>query len=104
VDWVALSFVQQPQDIEEIHDIIDSKVADGEFKPSIMAKIEKPSCFEGDNLERIVQLCDGIMVARGDVSFWFTRRRFFAYFVLDPLSTHFLFISQHHTARCRMSS
>jgi pyruvate kinase len=68
VDWVALSFVQQPQDIEEIHEIIDSKIADGEFKPSIMAKIEKPSCFEGDNLQRIVELCDGIMVARGDVS------------------------------------
>ena len=26
---------------------------------------EKPSCFEGDNLEKLVELCDGIMVARG---------------------------------------
>jgi pyruvate kinase len=32
-----------------------------------MAKIEKPSCFFGDNLEGIVDLCDGIMVARGDL-------------------------------------
>merc|ERR1712137_942697 len=32
-----------------------------------MAKIEKPSCFEGDNLKNIVDLCDGIMVARGDL-------------------------------------
>lgn len=32
-----------------------------------MAKIEKPSCFAGDSLERIVEICDGIMVARGDL-------------------------------------
>ena len=29
--------------------------------------IEKPSCFEGDTLERLVELCNGIMVARGDL-------------------------------------
>lgn len=67
VDWVALSFVQRPEDIEEIRDIINSKVPEGEFKPCVMAKIEKPSCFEGDSLERIVELCNGIMVARGDL-------------------------------------
>ena len=67
VDWVALSFVQQPSDIEEIRAIIDAKIPDGAFKPCVMAKIEKPSCFEGDNLERIIELCDGIMVARGDL-------------------------------------
>jgi pyruvate kinase len=67
VDWVALSFVQRPADIEEIREIIDGKVAEGEFKPSIMAKIEKPSCFDGDNLQNLVRLCDGVMVARGDL-------------------------------------
>jgi len=67
VDWVALSFVQKPDDILEIREIVDSKIPDGESKPSIMAKIEKPSCFEGDNLEKLVELCDGIMVARGDL-------------------------------------
>lgn len=67
VDWVALSFVQRPEDIEEIREIINSKVREGEFKPSIMAKIEKPSCFDGDNLQNLVRLCDGIMVARGDL-------------------------------------
>jgi len=67
VDWVALSFVQRPEDIVEIRSIIDEKTPPGAFKPAVMAKIEKPSCFFGDNLEQIVDLCDGIMVARGDL-------------------------------------
>ena len=67
VDWVALSFVQTPEDIKEIHALIDEKLPEGQFKPGIMAKIEKPSCFYDDNLERIVGLCNGIMVARGDL-------------------------------------
>lgn len=67
VDWVALSFVQRPEDIEEINDLIDKLLPEGMFKPAIMAKIEKPSCFVGDSLVKIVELCDGIMVARGDL-------------------------------------
>jgi pyruvate kinase len=67
VDWVALSFVQRPEDIVEIRGIIDSRIPEGSFKPCVMAKIEKPSCFDGDNLQRLVELCDGIMVARGDL-------------------------------------
>jgi len=67
VDWVALSFVQRPEDIEEIHALIDDKLPSGAFKPAVMAKIEKPSCFIGDALDNIVKLCDGIMVARGDL-------------------------------------
>jgi len=67
VDWIALSFVQRPQDIEEIQTLINDYSTDNEFKPAIMAKIEKPSCFVGDNLKEIVRLSDGIMVARGDL-------------------------------------
>lgn len=67
VDWIALSFVQRPQDIEEIHKLIDEKLPEGEFKPAVMAKIEKPSCFFDNNLAKIVELCNGIMVARGDL-------------------------------------
>lgn len=67
VDWVALSFVQKPEDIEEINALIDEKLPEGAFRPAVMAKIEKPSCFEGDNLHRLVKLCNGIMVARGDL-------------------------------------
>lgn len=68
VDWVALSFVQTPADIVEIHALIDEKLPAGAFKPAVMAKIEKPSCFLDDNLQQIVEKCEGIMVARGDVS------------------------------------
>jgi len=67
VDWIALSFVQRPADIEEILDLIDMKLPEGQFKPCVMAKIEKPSCFDGDNLGKLVALCNGIMVARGDL-------------------------------------
>ena len=58
VDWVALSFVQRPQDIEEARALVGDRAW-------LMAKLEKPSAI--DHLEAIVQLCDGIMVARGDL-------------------------------------
>ena len=58
VDWVALSFVQRPEDIEEARAIIGSRAW-------IMAKLEKPAAIE--HLDAIVALCDGIMVARGDL-------------------------------------
>lgn len=67
VDWIALSFVQTPADIEEMNAFIDEKLPEGVFRPAILAKIEKPSCFVGDNLEKLVSLCNGIMVARGDL-------------------------------------
>jgi len=71
VDWVALSFVQRPEDIMEIQHLIDqyfySNPITSGVRPHVMAKIEKPSCFEGDSLAKIVTLCDGIMVARGDL-------------------------------------
>lgn len=67
VDWVALSFVQRPEDIMEMKDLIDKHLPEGALCPSVMAKIEKPSCFLGNSLEKIVEECDGIMVARGDL-------------------------------------
>ncbi|KAL7533280.1 hypothetical protein ACHAWF_004440 [Thalassiosira exigua] len=67
VDWVALSFVQRPEDIVEIKRLIMEYNPIDAFPPHIMAKIEKPSCFFGDSLTQIVDLCDGIMVARGDL-------------------------------------
>lgn len=58
VDWVALSFVQRPEDLAEAKRLIAGRAA-------LMAKIEKPSAI--DNLSGIVELADAIMVARGDL-------------------------------------
>ena len=62
VDYVALSFVRYPQDIRQLREIIDKK-APG---TKIIAKIEKREAL--DNLEEIVSLSDGVMVARGDLA------------------------------------
>ncbi len=58
VDWVALSFVQRPDDIEELKGIVNGRAW-------VMAKLEKPAAIE--SLEEIVRISDGIMVARGDL-------------------------------------
>jgi pyruvate kinase len=63
VDWIALSFVQRPQDIVEIRRLILEHLPTATIRPHVMAKIEKPSCFDGDSLERIVELCKWIRVA-----------------------------------------
>ncbi|MFZ9752161.1 MAG: pyruvate kinase [Cyanobium sp.] len=61
VDWVALSFVRNPSDMEEIRELIRSH---GHATP-VVAKIEK---FEAiDSIDTILPLCDGVMVARGDL-------------------------------------
>ena len=61
VDWIALSFVRNPSDINEIKNIINNN---GHSIP-VVAKIEK---FEAiDQIDSILPLCDGVMVARGDL-------------------------------------
>lgn len=62
VDWIALSFVRTPQDLEDLQDLI-AKHSD--HKIPIVAKIEKPEAVE--NIDKIVAFCDGLMVARGDL-------------------------------------
>ncbi len=57
-DWIALSFVQRPEDVAEARELIGEKAA-------LMAKIEKPAAI--DRLSDIVALSDGVMVARGDL-------------------------------------
>lgn len=61
VDWIALSFVTQPQDILEIKELIASA---GKSVP-VIAKIEKHEAIE--QMDAILSLCDGVMVARGDL-------------------------------------
>jgi pyruvate kinase len=61
VDWVALSFVRNPQDVLEIRELIASR---GKNVP-VIAKIEKHEAIE--QMEAILSLCNGVMVARGDL-------------------------------------
>jgi pyruvate kinase len=62
VDWIALSFVRTPKDLEELADLIAKHSS---YKIPIIAKIEKPEAVE--NIDKIVAYCDGLMVARGDL-------------------------------------
>ncbi len=57
-DWIALSFVQRPEDVAEAREMIGDRA-------SLMAKIEKPAAV--DRLNDILALSDGVMVARGDL-------------------------------------
>lgn len=61
VDWVALSFVRNPQDVLEIKELIASQ---GKQVP-VIAKIEKHEAIE--QMDAILSVCDGVMVARGDL-------------------------------------
>jgi pyruvate kinase len=58
VDWIALSFVQRPEDVAEARRLIGGKAL-------LLAKIEKPAALE--RLEEILELADAVMVARGDL-------------------------------------
>jgi pyruvate kinase len=58
VDWVALSFIQRPDDIAEARKLVGTRAR-------LMAKIEKPQAFQ--RIEEIMDLADAIMVARGDL-------------------------------------
>jgi len=61
VDYISLSFVRQPQDIVDLRNVLKRSKAD----IKIIAKIEKPEALE--NIDNIIDLADGIMVARGDL-------------------------------------
>ncbi len=58
VDWVALSFVQRPEDLAEVRKIVRGRVA-------VLSKIEKPQAIT--HLAKIIELSDAVMVARGDL-------------------------------------
>ena len=61
VDFIALSFVRDAKDIDDVHAIMDEVG----IRLPVIAKIEKPQAVA--NLEEIVEAFDGIMVARGDL-------------------------------------
>src|SRR5439155_12046488 len=57
-DWIAFSFVQRPDDVAEGRKLVDGRAG-------IMVKLEKPSAIQ--RLPEIIELADGLMVARGDL-------------------------------------
>ncbi|MEO1702700.1 MAG: pyruvate kinase [Pseudomonadota bacterium] len=58
IDWVALSFVQRPEDLSEVRKLSRGRVA-------LLSKIEKPQAVE--RIDEIIELSDAVMVARGDL-------------------------------------
>ncbi|MEM6546310.1 MAG: pyruvate kinase [Pseudomonadota bacterium] len=59
VDWLALSFVQRPEDVLEARELI------GNRDVAVMVKVEKPAAV--NRFHEILDVVDGIMVARGDL-------------------------------------
>ena len=58
VDWIALSFVQRPEDVAEARRLIKGRAA-------VLIKLEKPAAIE--HLDELVEMTDAVMVARGDL-------------------------------------
>lgn len=57
-DWIALSFVQRPEDVAEARRLINGRAA-------VLIKLEKPAAV--DHLQELVEMTDAVMVARGDL-------------------------------------
>ncbi len=62
-DWVAISFVQKPEDIAEVRDFITERTS---HPIKIIAKIERPNAVA--RISDIAAIADGIMIARGDLA------------------------------------
>ncbi len=62
VDFFAFSFVRTPQDVIDLRTILNKRKS----KAKIIAKIETPQAVK--NIDAILELCDGLMVARGDLA------------------------------------
>ncbi|MGB0748281.1 MAG: pyruvate kinase [Magnetospiraceae bacterium] len=60
VDWIALSFVQRPEDVRELRELVRGRAG-------VLAKLEKPSAVQPDALMEIITESDAVMVARGDL-------------------------------------
>lgn len=62
VDWISLSFIRRSEDVVALKQLLAKQ---GAIDTPVVAKIEKPQAIE--NLEAILDVCDGVMVARGDL-------------------------------------
>jgi len=61
VEWIALSFVRHPKDVEDLRKIL----VENQSNAKIISKIEKPEALE--NIDEIIRVSDAIMIARGDL-------------------------------------
>lgn len=61
MDWVALSFVRNPEDVLELKELM----AQNGYRVPVVAKIEKHEAIA--QMEAVLSVCDGVMVARGDL-------------------------------------
>jgi len=59
IDWIALSFIQRPEDLTEVRKLVKGRTI------GLMSKIEKPQALE--RIDEIIELSDALMVARGDL-------------------------------------
>jgi pyruvate kinase len=64
VDFIAISFVRSAQDVQNVRNAMEEMDEEGAH-PLVIAKLEKPEAL--DNLEEILNVADGVMVARGDL-------------------------------------
>lgn len=64
IDYVALSFVQSPEDIAHLREVLREKGSSAK----IIAKIETKAAIEDTTLEEIIKISDGVMAARGDLA------------------------------------
>jgi pyruvate kinase len=64
VDAVAISFVRSARDVQTVREAVERVVGEG-LQPLLIAKLEKPEAI--DELDKILELADGVMVARGDL-------------------------------------
>jgi pyruvate kinase len=65
VDWMALSFVRNPEDLDAIHKLIREHSDTSVYRTRVISKIEKPEALE--NIDAIIANTDALMVARGDL-------------------------------------
>jgi pyruvate kinase len=61
VDYIAVSFVRRAEDLRQVRKLLDAEGA----RTPVIAKIEKPEAVQ--NLDEILEVCEGVMVARGDL-------------------------------------
>jgi pyruvate kinase len=64
VDAVAISFVRTAEDVKRVREALE-RFSEGKHLPLLIAKLEKPEAL--DNLDAILEIVDGVMVARGDL-------------------------------------